>query len=699
MGRSPNPANRRPAPPLPQADQFAAALAEMRVKAGIEFSPEQKLIGDDETFRQWCERLGREGLKVDGKRFRLDDRPCMAWIYDQVPSTQQQCFRQTLVVMKAAQVGYSVFEILVGLYLGLKFGPATVGHFLPDQRLADHKSSRRFLPIVRSVPLLKSLMTGDTAEDGARRPSAGNISNRRIADTEYVFSYTSGRSTTESIPMDFLLIDEVQEMTLEQIEKTRERTAASPYRFTLMGSTANWPDADIHAWFKRGTRHAFHTRCPTCGALRPLVDYFPDCIQWDPVHPNELTGRPGCYRYCCANGHWIDDPQDGEWIAEDPDALIVSVHFPQTLSPTISPGELMEKYQSSTDKQNFHNRVLGQPYLNPDQTPVTLEHMANCVAAGAAAGVRWKQRARGTFMGIDQMGNYNVVVIKERLEDGRQAVVHVEEVYSDDPFARCSELMELYGVAVCVVEINPNYNDAKRFANRHPGRVFICNSFGSLPEDMLKWGDSPRLDASDRRTDEQERDRWTVRIDQFKCMQTSLARFTPEAPHCLWPDPQELVQPVIKKGIMQPAAVAPRAFHHFTKTALVAERDDATNQYKNVVRKIGIDPHFAYANLLCDVAWARSHGTATFILPQAKGEARHRSEFPAAVSLPGAPPEMLRLTQEINERPHSPELCRNCASYPRPHDGTIPVKAFCAEYRADVEASQPGCPLFVHSAA
>ena len=103
-------------------------------------------------------------------------------------------------------------------------------------------------------------------------------------------------------------------------------------------------------------------------------------------------------------------------------------------------------------------------------------------------------------MGIDQMGNFNVVMIKERLPDGRQAVVHVEEIYAEDPFMRCSELMELYGVAVAVAEINPNYNDAKRFANRHPGKVFICNSFGNLAEGMIRWGDAPKLDVSDRRT-------------------------------------------------------------------------------------------------------------------------------------------------------------------------------------------------------
>src|SRR6202044_2103598 len=149
----------------------------------------------------------------------------------------------------------------------------------------------------------------------------------------------------------------------------------------------------------------------------------------------------------------------------------------------------------------------------PSQIPVTLEHMARCVEAGRAAGVRWKTMARGAFMGIDQMGNYNVVVIKERLPDGRMAAIHLEEIYHEDPFARCDELMVSFGVSCCVVEINANYNDVKRFANRHPGKVFICNSFGSLPDDMIKWCYAAKLDKSDKKLSEDARDRYTVHID------------------------------------------------------------------------------------------------------------------------------------------------------------------------------------------
>lgn len=663
-----------------QNRMIAALERELNLNTGALKSP----IPPGMTFRQWVEKLGDEGMKVDGKAFKLDDRPAMAWIYDQVPSTEDEAYRFVLVLQKCAQVGFTVMEMLATIYLGLRFGPATVGMFLPDVNLAGVKSTERFMPIVRSVPSVHALMTHEAQDGSGRKAGEGNVTRRRIGEALFIFSWTSGKATTESIPMDVLSFDEVQEMSLDQMEKTLERLSASPVRFTLMGSTANWPDADINFWFKRGSQYRFHTECPECGRRKPLDDYFPACVKWDPIRHVD--------RYVCEAGHWIDDPQRGVWMSDNPDAdppidyaipkkdrplRIRSIHFPQFLSPTISAGEMLYAYNSATDMKNFYNRKLGKPYLDPSQVPVTLEHLAACEKAGIAAGLVWKTRAQGTFMGIDQMGNFNCVIIKERLPDGRQAVIHVEEVYSENPFARCSELMEAYGVAACVVEINPNYNDAKRFANRHKGKVFICDSYGSLKEGMIQWGDAPRLDVSERRTAEAERDRYTVRLDQYKCMQVAMARLTQTI--CLFPDRQGLVQEVREKGVRQTVPVLPRVFLHFTKTALVAEKDDETNAFRRSVKKVGIDPHFSYANMLCDVAWARAHGTNTFIMPDAAPQAAVAQKV--ADAMPGLPADVVKL---IDDLPAG--VCGRCTAF---------VDGQCTERHFAVAPKDPACVVFI----
>lgn len=627
----------------------------------------------------------RPVLKVDGKPFKLDDRPAMAWIYDQVPSTREEAFRMTLTVMKCAQVGFTVLEMLVAIYFALKFDPIKIGMFLPDMNLARGKSAERFMPIVRCVPDAYARLTDEATNSKERAKGEGNVMIRRMAGSLFHFLWTSGKATTESYPMDVVSFDEVQEMKIADMEKARERLSASEFKFTLMGSTANWPEADIHHWYLQGSQHRFHTLCKTCGVAEPLDDYFPECIGFDPTCPDRVTGLPGDYRYRCRAGHWIDDPQVGEWRAMDPEAILhkhISVHFHQMLSPTVSPREMIEAWRNATDKKNFFNRKLGKPYQDPSQIPVNLEHLHRCEAMGKEAGILWKKRARGTFMGIDQMGGFNVVWIKERLESGRQALIHVEEVYDDDPFARCSELMDLYGVQVCCVELLPNYNDAKRFAGRHPGRVFLA-SYGVVQDDMLRWGDGPTLGTSERRTDEEERDRYTVTLDQYKCMSVSLARIVNA--QCLFPESDGLVQEILERGVRERRAILRDiGFKHLQKVALVTERKaDDQRELKRFVKKVGIDPHHAYANMLCDVAWARQHNTATFIFPDAVGA----GDLGGATGLP------VDVTSLMQPLPPG-QVCGRCIECPMGPQGP-PRKFFCKVFNAETEARSKGCANFV----
>jgi len=653
-------------------------------------------IPESMTFREWCDDLAKRGMKVDRKPFRLDDRPALVPIYDAIPSRPEDAFQHTLVIQKATQLGLTVWEVLADIYMAKKWSPINIGMFLPDVPTAAFKSEHRFMPIIRSVPAIHREMTFRADGDGEKRKvGEGNIMTRQIGGSLLMFLWTSGKVSTESRPMDVTSLDEVQGMTLDQIDKVRARMGDSHVQFTVMLSTANIPEADINFWYALGSQEVWHTECPHCRAMSDLSDpagIFPG--KSIAFNTGQVAGAPRDeYVWTCpACGGWIRDPQLGRYLRLNPDAdpSIRSFMLPRTISPRITPRDMMMGWgraKTSDQKKSFYNRTLARPYIDADQIPVSMTHCLAAVAEGKRLGLAWQADGKDCVMGIDQMGSFNVVIIKRRLPDGRQAVVHVEAIFNDNPFARCSDLMRLYGVVACVVEQLPNVNDARRFANEFPRRVFLAG-YADMRDDMMVWGDD--LTDSDRHTAAEDRSRYTVALNQYKAMQTALFRVRDGV--CLFPEPDDLIQDVLEDGEKKRVPILRDwVFYHFTKTALIVEYNEKTGKRRPKVMKVGIDPHFSYANMLCDIAWARVHGTSIIIMPEnpAMTPPATPGAQAALKAMPGLPKEVVQM---IDDRP--PGTCARCASYMLAPDGSVPAHSMCEMRSLMVAARDPSCPVY-----
>ncbi|MDU7524418.1 MAG: phage terminase large subunit family protein, partial [Roseomonas mucosa] len=349
-------------------------------------------IPPEMTFREWCEDLARQGMKIDRKPFSLSDRPALIPLYDAIPTTIEEAFQRMLIVMKATQLGLTVWEMLADLYMAKKFSPVNIGMFLPDVPLADFKSQHRFLPIVESAPsLLRELTTKVDEQGNETKIGAGNIRTRVFGQSLLMFLWSSGGVTTESRPMDIVSMDEVQGMTLEQIDKIRARVGDSRVQYVLMLSTANIPDADIDHWYKTGTMEVWHSRCRACGKLSDLSDpvgIFPDrSITFNSgqvPYIGAIAPPRAEYVYTCPHcAHWIPDAQDGEYVATNPaaDPHRRSFLLPRTISPRETPRSMLANWRGAKtgdQKKSFYNRTLARPYIDANQLPVT---MAMCEAA------------------------------------------------------------------------------------------------------------------------------------------------------------------------------------------------------------------------------------------------------------------------------------------------------------------------------
>jgi hypothetical protein len=231
---------------------------------------------------------------------------------------------------------------------------------------------------------------------------------------------------------------------------------------------------------------------------------------------------------------------------------------------------------------------------------------------------------------------------------------------------------------MCVVEQLPNVNDARKFANRFKGRVYLAG-YADLRDDMMHWGDE--VTRSDRKTSAEDRTRYTVTLNQYKVMQAALFRVRNQ--HCLFPDPALLEQDVIDAGVARRILLLKDwVFLHFTKTALVIEEEEDTRKLKPKVKKVGLDPHFAFANMLCDVAWARRHGNSMVILPENPEMAPVKTPLAQSVekNMPGLPKDIVRMIDAL-----PPGVCGGCSAF---------KEGFCTERGFTVGKLDPGCPMF-----
>ncbi|MFN8544483.1 MAG: phage terminase large subunit family protein [Candidatus Binatia bacterium] len=568
------------------------------------------------TFLDW---VIRGSFVADRERVNFAVWRYLRAIYGAVPKDPTGL---DMVIMKPSQAGATIFGMLFCLWLTLRMR-CQGAYFLPTADMALKFSQNRFIRLARDNDPIHKLMGDPASPHEHRIVDEGSASVRRILQSILYFSYMGGAISTESLPLDFLVLDEVQEMLLEDIQKAEERLSASTLRAVLRMSTANFAGADVHYYYERSDQREFHTRCRcTCEKCGNPGIVLTEC--WDSrLGPLCIKDEGGAVYYQCPRCTMVlENVQDGAFYPHNPGARRIGFHWGQMLSPRQSARDILEKWRNSPDTGTFYRRVLGLPYADPATLPVTQAHLAAAQRPELRWGLPAVPRALdGTFMGVDQMGQVNYCVLKGRdAQTGRQQLLHLEVIQAEDPWERCAALMHEYRVTICATEALPNFNEAFRFAKRFNGKVFVVD-YADLADELVLWGDRPKDKVTVRRTDQEARLRYVARVDQFRMMSWSLGRWSNLLVDT--PDARTLLQSVrTPEGVAVRQVCRDLFWLHLQRVALVTElREGKTDErrFRRAVKKVGIDPHFAFANMLCDVAWVRAHGTEMLLGTQDTG--------------------------------------------------------------------------------
>ncbi len=378
---------------------------------------------------------------------------------------------------KSAQAGAT--EILVNLaYYFLDVCKKDVLYVLPTSRNASDFSKSRFNTALALSPYLKSLFT-DT--NSVELKQAG-------ANTLYIRG-SRGDSNLKSVPVSVLLLDEVDEMSQRAISLALERLSGQLSKTVWAISTPTIPDFGINKLFKDSTQEQFCFKCPCCSKWTRLI--WPDCIEiiGEGVHDQRCHES---FLKCKECGGKLEQQAKPEWLGKakwevgnqngNPD--IRGFAISQLYSYTVSPGELVTAhfrgFGDEAANVEFHNSKLGVPYVG-DGAKITTDDVEACIRGHSKEDARPTGGNRVIVMGVDQ-GKIGFVEVTEYFFDkyandlnvAARAKVLYETRFGEEDWGRLDELMREFQIQAAVVDADPQMLEARGFARRFAGYVWLC---------------------------------------------------------------------------------------------------------------------------------------------------------------------------------------------------------------------------------
>lgn len=399
-----------------------------------------------------------------------------------------QAEAQRMVIMKPGQAGASEFAISRAFYLAEKFG-ATVLYTFPTSTAIGDFSRSRFSAAVEASPHLSNIVVGG----GGKKKGADNVGLKRVGNG---YLYLRGGQPGPngdypqlvSVDADAVFYDEFDRQGDEVEAYGEKRVGASLLQIFLWVSTPTYDDYGVDTKYDKSDQRRWFIRCGACGERQYLtIDHV--VLEWDSLkRPTRWHGQAENRAYCACQkcGKELNRLADGEWVTTYPSrsANLVGFHFSKLIVPTAmlwdSSAEfpdqgrgILNKLMKVDDKsrrQTF-NQDLAVPYAITGGR-LTDRILGNCKRNYGFPENYRKPAGKRVLMGVDVGVNKRHCIIRET-PDGRgdRKLLYAGVVRH---FRDVSKLIQRFDVDVCVVDANPERDEARAFQEAHPKKVWLA---------------------------------------------------------------------------------------------------------------------------------------------------------------------------------------------------------------------------------
>jgi hypothetical protein len=179
----------------------------------------------------------------------------------------------------------------------------------------------------------------------------------------------------------------------------------------------------------------------------------------------------------------------GEWVAKKPGVTGKrGYHYSQLFSHFVDPADILHQFRTTDNLTDFYNLKIGVAYVEAENRLSVQEVLALCGNEGIAS-----EDPGPCFMGVDQGKDLHVVVGKRHPVKAGQ-IVHIG-VYKD--WEELDRLMRNFNVSRCVVDALPETRNARAFAERHRGKVYL-NYYNERQKGSYAWNEKEMIVSCNR---------------------------------------------------------------------------------------------------------------------------------------------------------------------------------------------------------
>lgn len=492
-------------------------------------------VSNEESYNQLFSEVKNELLKLDpvaftehylklkGKPFKLTHSGWkhMADIYRYIALKAIEKSGKPVVIVKGRQVGATVMAAALDLYFtasglfGYNNAPVTVLHCFPNlasvQRFSQSQLNELIDTSVNDYINQQKLGYNEKTKKVsiAKTPDNMTLKQFRGNNKLWIESLGADSDRIRGISTDFILMDEVQDMTATAIGVALKTSIQSKYGNNGVHVYFGTPKAkgsyfEVSLWNESDKRYYF-----LCCTNQECGHYFmlstPGTNGWEKIWLyDQIIQCPKCL-------HEEDKRvliENGKWIATEPlnkdgtEKQFVGYHISLLYSPTIDKKYILNQRPEnnrSSSERIYYNEVIGEFYSGNDM-PITADEIyEKCRDPERSFATRILPGERKTWMGVDWGGkvdsnnsgagqSYSCVVV---LSANNSGILNVEFAYkmkSTDFQYKMSIVKEMYkkfNLQLVAADLGYGQAEVGELQKIYGNRFLGCVSSGMIKKPVM----------------------------------------------------------------------------------------------------------------------------------------------------------------------------------------------------------------------